>query len=153
MQKHNFGEILKNHAPVEAKLIFSRFRGFEFWKILSKMLWKIVCFLEWRFATVLGGFWKARNLDFRMFFDVFSKQTSKCVLEAKKVEKKRPPGDRRKFFGSAWRNARPSGERKREGSEALRCRRYRKELGEAELAKILQFRSSTPCTTFGGRRI
>ena len=30
MQKHSFCEILKNHAPVEAKLIFSRFRGFEF---------------------------------------------------------------------------------------------------------------------------
>ena len=30
MQQHNFCEILKNRAPVEAKLIFSRFRGFEF---------------------------------------------------------------------------------------------------------------------------
>ena len=30
MQKHDFCEILKNRAPVEAKLIFSRFRGFEF---------------------------------------------------------------------------------------------------------------------------
>ena len=42
----------------------------------------------------------------------------------------------------ARRNARPPGERKREGSESLRCRRYRKKLGEAELARILKFRFS-----------
>ena len=95
---------------------------------------------------VLIGFWEAKNLDFRLFFDIFSKQKSKCVLEAKKIEKKRPTRDRGRIFGSARRNARPPGERKREGSEALRCRRYRKELGEAELAKTLKFGSSTPCT-------
>ena len=120
----------------------------------SKMLLKIMCFLGRRFGRVLGGvlrgFWEAENLDFRIVFDVFSKQKSKCVLEVKKIEKKRATRGQRKIFGSARRNARPPGERKREGSEALRCRRYMKGLGEAELAKILKFISSTPCTTFGG---
>ena len=44
--------------------------------MLSKMLLKIACFLEYRFrrvlGRVLGGFWKAKNLDFRFFFDGFS---------------------------------------------------------------------------------
>ena len=60
--------------------------------MLSKMLLKIMCFLEYRFGRflgmVLGGFWESKNLDFRIFLDVFSKQKSKCVLEAKKNEKK-----------------------------------------------------------------
>ena len=38
------------------------------------------------------------------------------------------------------------GERKREGSEALRCRRYRKKLGKAEIGKnlTLSFRTLVP---------
>ena len=58
----------------------------------SKMLLKIMCFLGRRFGRVLGGvlrgFWEAENLDFRIVFDVFSKQKSKCVLEVKKIRKK-----------------------------------------------------------------
>ena len=125
----------------------------------SKMLLKIMCFLGRRFGRVLGGvlrgFWEAENLDFRIVFDVFSKQKSKCVLEVKKIEKKRATRGQRKIFGSARRNARPPGERKREGGEALRCRRYRKVLGYSQDQALIQKydgMSSTPCTTFGGRR-
>ena len=105
------------------------------------------------FGDGFAQFLRRQRPRFRIFFDDFSKQKSKCVLEVKKIEKKRATRGQRKIFGSARRNARPPGERKREGSEALRCRRYRKKLGEAELARILKFMSSTPCTTFGGRRI
>ena len=105
------------------------------------------------FGDGFAQFLRRQRPRFRIFFDDFSKQKSKCVLEAKKNEKKCKKKLRWRIFGSARRNARPPGERKRQGSEALRCRRYMKGFGEAELAKILKFISSTPCTTFGGRRI
>ena len=75
-------------------------------------------------------FWEAKILDFRIFFDLFGKQISNNVSEAKKIEKFSPARERTTHFGPALRNARPAGERKREGSEALRCRRYRKKLGK-----------------------
>ena len=46
------------------------------------------------FGRVLGGFWEAKILDFRIFFDVFSKHFSSNVLEGKKIEKNRPTRDR-----------------------------------------------------------
>ena len=53
--------------------------------MFSKMRSKIMCFLEDRFGRVLGrvlgGFWEAKNLDFHVFFDVFSKQVLKDFLE------------------------------------------------------------------------
>ena len=43
------------------------------------------------FEGILNGFWEgfseAKILDFRIFFDVFWKQISNNVLEAKKIEK------------------------------------------------------------------
>ena len=57
------------------------FQGFEDNKNAKTMvtnLGKHRCFLGlrfWRhFGRVLWGFWKAKNLDFRTFFDAFSKQ-------------------------------------------------------------------------------
>ena len=56
--------------------------------MLSKMLSKIVCFLEHRFGRVLGMvlgcFWEAKILDFRICFDVFSKLISKRVSKSEK---------------------------------------------------------------------
>ena len=36
---------------------------------------------------ILGGFWEAKNLDFRILFDDFSKQILEDVLEGQKIEK------------------------------------------------------------------
>ena len=50
----------------------------------SKIWWKIACFLGPRFwqdfGRVLGGVWEAQILDFRIFFDVFSKQILKELI-------------------------------------------------------------------------
>ena len=59
--------------------------------MLSKMLLKIMCFLEYRFGRflgmVLGGFWESKNLDFRIFLDVFSKQKSNSFWKPQKIRK------------------------------------------------------------------
>ena len=70
------------------------------------------------FGKVLGGFWEAQILDFRIFFDVFSKHFSNNFLEGQKIEKKSPTRQQDTHFGSARRNAHPPGERKREGGKA-----------------------------------
>ena len=53
--------------------------------MLSKMRSKIMCFLEPPFGRVLGRvlgeFWEAETLDFRIFFVIFSKQILKHFLE------------------------------------------------------------------------
>ena len=63
------------------------------------------------FGRILGGFWETKNLNFRTFFVIFSKQILEDVLEGEKIEKKvvrrRSAGD----FGSARRNVRSPGER------------------------------------------
>ena len=40
------------------------------------------------FGRVLGGFWEAKILDFRIFFAIFSMQIFECKLEGQKIEKK-----------------------------------------------------------------
>ena len=42
------------------------------------------------FGRVLGRFWEAKILDFRTFFDVFSKHFFNIFFEGQKIEKKRP---------------------------------------------------------------
>ena len=42
------------------------------------------------FGRVLGGFWEAKILDFRIFFDVFSKSFLKHAREEQKNRFKRP---------------------------------------------------------------
>ena len=37
---------------------------------------------------ILGWFWEAKILDFRIFFHVFSKHFSNSILEGEKIEKK-----------------------------------------------------------------
>ena len=80
------------------KLIFSRFRRLKFCKVRSKKRCKIACFLEPRFGKVLGrvlgGFWEPKILDFRTFFDVFSKHFSNTILEGQKIEKSGPKRER-----------------------------------------------------------
>ena len=50
-----------------------------------------MCFFGHRFGrvleSVLGEFWDAKILDFRSFFDVFSKHFSNIILEGQKIEK------------------------------------------------------------------
>ena len=42
------------------------------------------------FGRVLGRFWESKILDFRTFFDVFSKHFSNNVWEGQKIDKKSP---------------------------------------------------------------
>ena len=59
-----------------------------------KMLSKIAYFLEHRFGRVLGkvlgGFWEAKILDFRSFFDIFSMRNFDCNSRGEKIEKNDP---------------------------------------------------------------
>ena len=102
---------------------------------------------------VLGGFWEAEIFDFHIFFDVFLKRNLSCVSDGLKIEKKVVLGKVSGHFGSKARNARPPGERKREGSRSLRTKSSRKELEDSIISKNLKYVSSTLCTTYGGRRI
>ena len=72
------------------------------------------------FEWILGGFWEAKIINFRIFSRVFWKQISNKVLEGKKIEKNSLTGKVFGNFGSGLRNARPAGERKREGSRSLK---------------------------------
>ena len=85
------------------------------------------------FGKVLGGFWKTKIDDFRIFFGVFSKHFSNNFLEGQKIQKKSPTRQQGTHFGSARRNAQPAGEGNGRGSEALRCSRYRKMLGYSRI--------------------
>ena len=111
--------------------IFSRIRRCKKRRKPSKNQGKIACYLGVRFwmhfEWILGGFGEAKIINFRTFSHVFWKQISNNVLEAKKIEKNGPTRAKAPHFKPARRNARLAGERKREGGEALRCRRYRKQ--------------------------
>ena len=63
------------------------------------------------FGRVLGGFWEAKNLDFRTFFVIFSKQILDDVLEGQKIEKKTVKTKNTAIFRPAGRNVRGPGER------------------------------------------
>ena len=67
---------------------------------------------------VLGRFWGAKILDFRTFFDVFSKYFFNDFFEGQKIEKKSPTRQKDTHFGTGLRNERALGERKREGGQA-----------------------------------
>ena len=69
-------------------------------------------------GKILGRFWEAKIIDFRTFFDVFSKHFSSNVLESKKIEKNCPTKPNTTHFGSARRNARPAGEGNGRGEKA-----------------------------------
>ena len=69
------------------------------------------------FGTVLGGFWEAKIVDFRIFFDVFSMHFSSNVSESQKIKEKSPKKPLVIFLG------RPCGMRGLRGRE--------KERGEA----------------------
>ena len=71
------------------------------------------------FGRVLGRFWEAKILDFRAFFDVFSKHLFDDFLEGQKIEKKSPTREHTTHFGAGLRNERTLGERKREGGQCL----------------------------------
>ena len=72
----NLAKTLKILIFLKGKLIFLRFRAIIFKKKIVQKLSKFACFLGprfWKgFGRVLGGFWEAKILDFRTFFDVFS---------------------------------------------------------------------------------
>ena len=70
------------------------------------------------FGRVLGRFREAKILDFRTFFDVFSKHFFNNFFEGQKIEKKSPTEEHRTHFGTGLRNERPPGERRREGGKA-----------------------------------
>ena len=61
-------------------------------KTSNKNRRKIACFLGPRFwmdlGRVLGRFWEAQIINFRSFFDIFSKQNFECNLEGQKNSKK-----------------------------------------------------------------
>ena len=90
--------------------------------MLSKMRSKIMCFLEPPFGRVLGRvlgeFWEAETLDFRIFFVIFSMQNFDCNFEGPKIEKKsRQDGECENLALDSGRPRLP-GERNREGSES-----------------------------------
>ena len=72
-----------------------------------------------RFGRILGGFWEAENLDFRIFFDDFSKQISKHVLEGQKMRKNREKTADSNFLGRGAGGRRLPGEKYKEGYEDL----------------------------------
>ena len=80
------------------------------------------------FGDGFAQFLRRQRPRFRIFFDDFSKQKSKCVLEAKKNEKKCQKSFRWRIFGSARRNVRPAEETKREGFRRLERQEYWKKL-------------------------
>ena len=73
------------------------------------------------FGEVLGRFWEAKILNFRIFFDDFSKQILEDVSEGEKIEKnrkkERPPEVRRRFWAGPAECAEPGGEIERGKSE------------------------------------
>ena len=81
---------------------------------MFKNLEKIDVFWDFVFGSILGGFWEAKNLDFRTFFDVFSKSFLKRVSKRPKIAPSRPKRRRRQNFGAGLRWGESSwGEKKR----------------------------------------
>ena len=50
------------------------------------------------FKRVWEGFWEAKILDFRIFFDVFSKSFLKRVPEGEKIEPRSRKRHRKRYF-------------------------------------------------------
>ena len=70
-------------------------------------------------SQILRPFWEAKILDFRIFFDVFWKQSSNNVLEAKKIEKNSSKTIGGHHLGSDLRNVRLLGREKERGQKPL----------------------------------
>ena len=89
-------------------------------------------------------------LDFRIFCDVFSKHFLNNILEGQKIEKKGPTRQQGTHFSSARRNARPPGERKREGGkpkmQEIQEAGWMQEKSGKKYDKKYECVSSTPCT-------
>ena len=60
-------------------------------------------------------FWEPKIIDFRTFFDDFSKQISKLVLEGQKMRKNREKTADSKFWGRGAGGRRLPGEKYKEG--------------------------------------
>ena len=74
----------------------------------------------WRhFGRIWGRFWEPKIIDFRTFFDDFSKQISKHVLEGQKMRKNREKTADSKFLGRGAGGRRLPGEKYKEGYEDL----------------------------------
>ena len=68
---------------------------------------------------VLVGVWEAKILDFRVFFDVFSKSFLKRVREEPKIDPRGPTRRRRRKFSGGFRSSPPLlGREKERGSRA-----------------------------------
>ena len=109
-------------------------------------------------ALILEGFWEGfgrPKSSIFAFFSSFFRSIFQATFWKAKKSKKIAPRSRIPFI---W--GRPGGMRglrgreKERGGEGQRCRRYKKQAGYRRiLGKTLKFEFSTPCTTFGGRRI
>ena len=67
----------------------------------------------------MGGVWEAKILDFRTFFDVFSKSFSKHAREEQKIDPRGPKKVDDGFLGLVSGGPQAPGERKREGIKSL----------------------------------
>ena len=56
------------------------------------------------FGRVLGGFWEAKILDFRTFFDVFSMSFFERGSEGEKIGQDEPTRRRMNKFGGGFRH-------------------------------------------------
>ena len=100
----------------------------------------------------MGGFWEAKIIDFRIFFDDFSKHFSKCFLEGKKIAKKTEKRGCPANFGAARRYVRISWEGFLGGDEICQVVRiFLKGLcGRDRRISVTRLARST---TYGGRRM
>ena len=106
---------------------------------------------------ILGGFWEPEILDFRIFFDVFSKQILKRVSEEKKIDQNGPKDADDGFWGRGSGGPRAPGERKREGNPEPCGQNFSdRSFGVRTLQIGPEMKHLYParrCHTCGGRRI
>ena len=67
----------------------------------------------------MGGGWEAKILDFRVFFDVFSKWFLKRAREEQKIDPRGPKNAEGANLVADSGCPQPPGERKREGNKSL----------------------------------
>ena len=126
---------------------------------LAKIDENLHVFWEFDFGGILGGFWEGFGKPassifacFSMFFRSIFQATLWKAKKSKKIAQQENVG---RFLGRPGGMRVLRGREKERGGEGQRCRRYRKVLGYSQdeaLIMKLKFRSSTPCTTYGGRR-
>ena len=88
------------------------------------------------FGRVLGGVWEAKILDFRTFFDVFSKSFSQHAWEGQKIDPRDPTRVESANLVADSGGPQPPGERKREGNKSLGLH---KELGLSDSPSVIEF--------------